>query len=211
MARTIGLTGGIGSGKSTVTALLRERGVTVLDADAAVRELQRRGGEGLRRLVDAFGPEILTADGELDRSALGRVVFSDQAARRRVEAILHPLVRRRLAEEQEAAERRGATVVVQDIPLLFESRNRASFDETILVYAPPEMQRRRLVELRGMRPADADARIESQMPMEEKRRLATHIIENTGSLEELRAAVDRVWGEVTGQPDGPRSGAGSQV
>ncbi|MGH7920874.1 MAG: dephospho-CoA kinase, partial [Candidatus Dormibacteraceae bacterium] len=141
-----------------------------------------------------------------------RIVFSDRAARRRVEAILHPLVRRLLAEEQEAAERRGAAVVVHDIPLLFEARDPGRFDETILVYAPPEVQRRRLVGLRGMSQADADARIESQMPMEEKRRLATRVIDNTGSLGELRAAVDRVWGEVIGQSgDGPGAGAGSRA
>jgi dephospho-CoA kinase len=197
MTRTIGLTGGIGSGKSAVTALLRGRGVTVLDADGIVRELQRPGAEGLRRLVEAFGPGILLPSGDLDRAALGRLVFADDETRRQVEAILHPLVRERMAAEQAAAEANGATVVVQDIPLLFEARDPVGFDATVLVYAPPEMQRTRLVELRGMTPADAEARIKAQLPMSEKRSRATYVIDNTGSLQDLEAEVDRVWARVT--------------
>lgn len=196
MARTIGLTGGIGSGKSVVTALLRRRGVPVLDADEIVRDLQEPGAEGLARLVEAFGRGILQPSGELDRGALGRLVFGDDEVRRRVEAILHPLVRERMAAGQAAAEARGAGVVVHDIPLLFEARNPSGFDATVLVYAPPEVQRKRLVELRGMTAADAEARIRAQMPMEEKRRLATYVIDNTGSLEDLEAEVDRVWTEI---------------
>lgn len=199
MTRTIGLTGGIGSGKSTVTALLRRRGVPVLDADEIVRELQRPGAEGLSRLVEAFGPGILEPSGELDRAALGRLVFADQEARRRVEAILHPLVRERMAAQQAAAEARGAGIVVHDIPLLFEAREPSSFDATVLVYAPPEVQRKRLIELRGMTPADAEARIRAQLPMAEKRRRATYVIDNTGSLEQLESEVDRVWAEIARQ------------
>ncbi len=197
MTRTIGLTGGIGSGKSAVTALLRRRGVPVLDADAIVRELQRPGAEGLRRLVEAFGPGILLPSGELDRTALGRLVFGDQHTRRRVEAILHPLVRERMAEQQAAAAAAGAAIVVEDIPLLFEARDVRGFDATVLVYAPAEVQRERLVERRRMAPADAEARIKAQLPMSEKRRRATYVIDNTGSLEELEREVDRVWGRIT--------------
>jgi len=197
MTHRIGLTGGIGSGKSAVTAILRRRGVSVLDADATVRELQRPGEEGLRRLVAAFGSGILLPSGELDRGALGKLVFADPAVRRRVEAILHPLVRERMAAQEAAAEARGATVVVQDIPLLFEARGPSGFDATVLVYAPPEVQRRRLVELRGMTPADADARIGAQLPMSEKRALAAYVIDNTGSLGDLEREVDRVWRRIT--------------
>lgn len=200
LTRTIGLTGGIGSGKSAVTALLRERGVTVLDADEAVRELQRPGAEGLRRLVEAFGTGILTPGGELDRAALGRRIFGDEQARRQVEGILHPLVRQRLAEQQAEAVAGGADVVVHDIPLLFESRDPSKFDATLLVYAPPEVQRRRLVELRRMSPEDADARIAAQLPMEEKRRRATFVLDNTGSLEDLRRALDRLWPAIASTP-----------
>lgn len=203
MTRTIGLTGGIGSGKSTVTALLRRRGVPVLDADEIVRELQRPGAEGLRRLVEAFGPGILEPSGELDRAALGRLVFADEAVRRRVEAILHPLVRERMAAEQARAEARGAGIVVHDIPLLFEARDPAGFDATVLVYAPTEVQRKRLIELRGMTPADAEARIQAQLPMAEKRRRATYVIDNTRSLEELESEVDRVWAEIARHAPAP--------
>lgn len=203
MTRTIGLTGGIGSGKSTVTALLRRRGVPVLDADEIVRELQRPGAKGLRRLVGAFGPGILEPSGELDRAALGRLVFADEAVRRRVEAILHPLVRERMAAEQARAEARGAGIVVHDIPLLFEARNPSSFDATLLVYSPPEVQRQRLIELRGMTPADADARIQAQLPMAEKRRRATYVIDNSGSLEQLESEVDRVWAEIARHAPAP--------
>lgn len=203
MVRTIGLTGGIGSGKSTVTALLRSRGVPVLDADEVVRDLERPGAEGLRRLVEAFGPGILQPSGELDRSALGRLVFADREARRRVEAILHPLVRARMAAEQAEASARGARVVVHDIPLLFEARDPAGFDATVLVYAPPEVQRRRLIEQRGMTPEDVEARIRAQLPMEEKRRLATYVIDNSGSLEDLEAEVDRVWAEIARHAPAP--------
>lgn len=203
MGLLIGLTGGIGSGKSAVTASLRRRGVRVLDADAIVHELQQPGAEGLRRLVEAFGAGILYPSGELDRGALGRLVFADPEARRRVEEILHPMVRDRMETEVEAAFAGGAAVVVADIPLLFEARDPAGFDATVLVYAPPEVQRKRLVELRGMTPADAEARIAAQLPMAEKRGLATHVIENTGSLEDLEREVDRVWSLVTRQT-GPR-------
>jgi dephospho-CoA kinase len=199
MTRTIGLTGGIGSGKSVVSALLRQRGVPVLDADAIVRELEQPGAEGLRRLVEAFGPRILLASGDLDRTALGRLVFADEEVRRRVEAILHPLVRERMAAQQAAAEAAGAAIVVEDIPLLFEARDPSGFDATVLVYAPPERQRARLVALRGMTPADAEARIKAQLPMSEKRRRATYVIDNTGSLEHLEAEVERVWAEITRQ------------
>lgn len=203
MVRTIGLTGGIGSGKSTVTALLRSRGVPVLDADEVVRDLERPGAEGLRRLVEAFGPGILQPSGELDRGALGRLVFADREARRRVEAILHPLVRERMAAEQAEASARGARVVVHDIPLLFEARDPAGFDATVLVYAPPEVQRRRLIEQRGMTPEDVEARMRAQLPMEEKRRLATYVIDNSGSLEDLEAEVDRVWAEIARHAPAP--------
>lgn len=195
----IGLTGGIGSGKSAVSASLRRRGVPVLDADAIVHELQRPGARGLRRLVEEFGPTILQPSGELDRRALARLVFADAGARKQVEAILHPLVRERMSAEAEAAFKRGAPAVVEDIPLLFESRDASGFDATVLVYAPPEVQRQRLVELRGMTPADAEARIAAQLPMAEKRGRATYVIDNTGSLEDLEAEVDRVWAQVTGR------------
>jgi dephospho-CoA kinase len=195
--KTIALTGGIGTGKSTVAGMLRERGVTVIDADEAVRAVQAPGSEGLRELVAAFGEEILTPDRGLDRSRMAAIAFTDPEARRKLETIIHPLVRQWMAERQMEAIERGELVVVHDIPLLFESRGSAGFDAVLLVYAPEELQLRRLVELRGMEEQEARARIAAQMPIEEKRRLATHVIENTGSLDELRGRLDKAWTAAT--------------
>jgi dephospho-CoA kinase len=195
--RVIGLTGGIGTGKSSVSRLLREKGVTVIDADEAARAVQSRGSEGLRRLVDEFGNSILTSDGDLDRGRLAAVAFADPDARRRLNAIVHPLVREWMADRQMAAEARGEPLVVLDIPLLFESRGAAGFDDVILVYAPEEVALRRLVEQRGMSEEQARARIAAQMPIEEKRELTQHVIDNTGTLQELQAQTERIWAEVT--------------
>jgi len=195
--RTVGLTGGIGTGKSTVSAHLRRLGATVIDADEATRAVQARGSDGLRQLVDAFGPGILGPGGELDRPALAAIAFADPAARRRLEAIVHPLVRRWMAEQALEAADRGEAMVVMDIPLLFESRGTAGFDAIVLVYAPEELQVRRLVDLRGMSEEQAQARIAAQMPIEEKRRLATHVVDNTGSLDDLHRQVERLWTELT--------------
>jgi dephospho-CoA kinase len=195
--RVIGLTGGIGTGKSSVSRLLRDKGVTVIDADEATRAVQSRGSEGLRRLVDEFGASILTSDGDLDRGRLAAVAFADPEARQRLNAIVHPLVREWMADRQLAAEAQGLPYVVLDIPLLFESRGAAGFDDVILVYAPEEVALHRLVEQRGMSEEQARARIAAQMPIEEKRGLARHVIENTGTLQELRAQTERVWAEVT--------------
>jgi dephospho-CoA kinase len=194
--KVIGLTGGIGTGKSAVSRLLRRNGVTVIDADEATRAVQAPGTEGLRRLVEEFGPSILAPDGDLDRGRLAAVAFADPEARQRLNAIVHPLVREWMADRQMEAERRGEPHVVLDIPLLFESRGAAGFDAVILVYAPEELALRRLVELRGMPEAQARARIDAQMPIEEKRRLAGHVIENTGTLEQLRERTDSVWAAV---------------
>jgi dephospho-CoA kinase len=196
--RTVGLTGGIGTGKSTVAAILRELGATVIDADEATRAVQAPGSEGLRQLVEAFGPGILRPGGELDRAALADIAFRDPALRERLNAIVHPLVRLWMAERAAEAAERGDPVAVMDIPLLFEARGAGAFETVLLVYAPEELQLRRLVELRGMTPGQARARIAAQMPIEEKRRLATHVIDNTGDLQALRAQVERVWAEVAG-------------
>jgi dephospho-CoA kinase len=194
--RLIGLTGGIGTGKSTVAQMLRELGITVIDADEATRAVQAPGSEGLRQVVEAFGPSVLTPGGELDRPALAAVVFRDRAARDRLNQIIHPLVRAWMAERTLEARGRGERVVVLDIPLLYESRGDAGFDAVVLVYAPEAEQMRRLVTLRGMSEADARARISAQLSIEEKRRRATHVIMNTGTLEELRDEVERVWGQI---------------
>ena len=193
VTRTIALTGGIGTGKSTVADVLRELGATVIDADAAVRDVQAPGGEALPLLRDAFGPSILDAHGALDRPRMAAIAFADPDARRRLEAIVHPLVRARMAEGHRAAVERGAPVVVHDIPLLFESRGADGFDAVLVVAAPPDVAVRRLVEGRGMPEDEARRRIAAQMPIEEKRRRATHVIDNVGTLDDLRRAVTALW------------------
>ena len=195
--KVVGLTGGIATGKSTVASMLRSLGATVIDADEATRAVQARGTEGLQRLAREFGPGIIAPDGQLDRARLAEIAFNDPDARARLNGIVHPLVRRWMAERQREATERGDPVVVLDIPLLFESRGADAFDTVVLVYAPEDMQIRRLAELRGMSEAQARARIEAQMPIEDKRRLATHVIDNTGSMDDLRAQVERVWAYIT--------------
>jgi dephospho-CoA kinase len=194
--RLIGLTGGIGTGKSRVAGFLRELGVTVIDADEATRAVQAPGTEGLRLLADAFGEEILTPEGALDRPRLAAIAFADPKARQRLNGIVHPLVRRWMAERQREAAARGDPLVVLDVPLLFETRGTDGLDAVILVYAPEELQLKRLTELRGMDERAARERIAAQMPIDEKRRLASHVILNTGSLDELRAEAERTWAEV---------------
>ena len=196
--RLIGLTGGIGSGKSTVAALLRELGATVIDADEATRAVQAPGSPGLQQLVEAFGPEILTPDGALDRPRLAAIAFSDPEARRRLNEIVHPLVREWMAERQREAAERGDAAVVLEVPLLFETRGAEGLDAVVLVYAPEDVQLKRLIEARGMDEQAARARIASQMPIEEKRRLASHVIPNTGTLEQLRTETERTWADVQG-------------
>jgi dephospho-CoA kinase len=192
----IGLTGGIGTGKSAVSGFLRDLGVTVIDADEGTRAVQALGSEGLRRLVATFGPEILTSEGALDRARLGAVVFADAEARQRLNAIVHPLVREWMGERLREAAERGDEVVVLDIPLLFETRGTEGLDAVMLVYAPEELQLRRLVEQRGLDERAARDRIAAQMPIDDKRRLASHVIVNTGSLEDLRHQVERTWADV---------------
>jgi dephospho-CoA kinase len=194
--RLIGLTGGIGSGKSAAAAFLRKLGVTVIDADEGTRAVQAPGSEGLHRLVEAFGPEMLTTEGALDRAALGAVVFADASARQRLNAIVHPLVREWMAERVREAAERGDEVVVLDIPLLFETRGTEGLDAVILVYSPEELQLKRLVEQRGMDEGAARERIAAQMPIDDKRRLASHVVVNTGTLEDLRSEVERTWAGV---------------
>jgi dephospho-CoA kinase len=194
--RLIGLTGGIGSGKSAAAAFLRELGVTVIDADEGTRAVQAPGSVGLHRLVEAFGPEMLTTEGGLDRAALGAVVFADASARQRLNAIVHPLVREWMAERVREAAERGDEVVVLDIPLLFETRGTEGLDAVILVYSPEELQLKRLVEQRGMDEGAARERIAAQMPIDDKRRLASHVVVNTGTLEDLRSEVERTWADV---------------
>jgi dephospho-CoA kinase len=187
----VGLTGGIGSGKSTVSAILVDLGAVVVDADRLAREVVARGTPGLAQVVAAFGPEVLTTDGELDRPEVGAIVFADAAKRRVLEGIIHPLVRARGAE-LEAAAGPGA-VVVHDIPLLVETGQADRFDAVVVVDVPVDTQVERIMRDRGWTEEQARARIAAQASREERRSAATYVIENTGTREDLRQRVAEVF------------------
>ena len=197
MAATVrvGLTGGIASGKSTVSAILRELGAVVIDADELAREVVAKGTPGLAAVIDEFGPGLLTSDGDLDRPAMGALVFGDETARRRLEAIVHPLVFERIVDLEAHAP--DGAVVVHDIPLLAESGRADSFDAVIVVDAPAEVQVGRMVRDRGWTTDDALARIAAQASPEDRRAIATYVVDNTGTLEDLRHEVHKIYGELT--------------
>jgi dephospho-CoA kinase len=186
----IGLTGGIGSGKSTVAALLAEHGAVIVDADRIAREVVEPGTPGLAAVVAEFGERVLAADGSLDRPSLAGVVFADPAARARLDAVVHPLVRARAAELVAAAPRDA--VVVQDVPLLVETGQAASYDLVLVVRADVEERVRRLVG-RGLTAEDARARIASQATDEQRAAVADVVISNDGDRDDLAAQVDRFW------------------
>ena len=186
----VGLTGGVASGKSTVSAILAELGAVVIDGDKLAREVVERGTPGLAAVVEAFGPELLTPEGDLDRPAMGAIVFNDETKRKQLEAIVHPLVFERYAELEAATG--PDDVVIHDIPLLAESGRAAEFDEVIVVDAPEELQMQRMLRDRGWSEEDARSRIASQASREERLAIATHVIDNTGSLKALRTRVHEV-------------------
>ncbi|MFH1983741.1 MAG: dephospho-CoA kinase [Pseudomonadota bacterium] len=188
--KIVGLTGGIASGKSTVSAMLAELGAAVIDADRIAREVVRPGMPAYSRIVDHFGQAVLLPDGEIDRQALGDIVFYDAAQKEVLNAIVHPEVISAYALEIAALEKdRPEALVVMDVPLLLESRMHEGLCEVIVVYVPESLQRKRLMARDGISAADADARIGSQMPIEEKKRCATIVIDNTGDLAETRRQV----------------------
>lgn len=197
MTVRVGLTGGIASGKSTVSAILAELGAVVVDADLIAREVVARGTPGLAAVVEEFGTGLLTPEGDLDRPAMGALVFADPAARERLEAIVHPLVHRRSAE-LEAAAAPGA-VVVHDIPLLAEVGRAGQFDAVVVVDAPTDLQLERMVRDRGWTREQAEARIAAQASRDERLAIATHVVDNTGSLEDLRRRVEEIYGELAAQ------------
>ncbi|MGI8536816.1 MAG: dephospho-CoA kinase [Mycobacteriales bacterium] len=190
----VGLTGGIGSGKSTVSALLTAHGAVVIDFDLLAREVVEPGTPGLAAVVDAFGGDVLDPQDNLDRSALGLRVFDDADARRALEGIVHPLVRARAAEIEAAAPKDA--VIVHDTPLLVETGQAASFDVVVVVDVPVELQVERLVAERAMREEDARARVTTQASREQRRAVADFVVDNTGSRDDLSARVDQLWADL---------------
>jgi dephospho-CoA kinase len=190
--KLIGLTGGVGSGKSTVATMLRELGAVVVDADEASHAVYEPGTPGFEAVVGEFG-DYYVSDGRIDRQRLGELIFKDAASRRRLNAIVHPLVRDWMAARTVEAAEKGAEVVIQDVPLLFENGLEPLFSSVVLVYVPEEMQLARLVEGRGFTPERARAVIATQVPIEEKRRRAHIVIDNSGTPEQTRAQVEQLW------------------
>ncbi len=198
----VALTGNIASGKSSVARVWARLGAPIIDADALARRAVEPGSPALDRIARAFGPEVLEPGGGLNREAMRGIVFRDEAARRRLEAIVHPEVGRLRAEEERRLEQEGARVVVNDIPLLFEVGLEDEFDVVVLVDAPEAVRLDRLVRGRGLDPEEARRMIAAQMPAESKRRRADIVIENAGTLEELETNAERVWRELERRASG---------
>lgn len=188
--RRIGLTGGIGSGKSTVARMLEDLGAVVIDADQVSRELVEPGMPALAELVEAFGPQILREDGSLNRGLLAQIAFASPQATARLNAIMHPRIASESARRIQAAE---GSVVVYDMPLLVETGQRDVVDVVIVVDVPEDEQVRRAVELRGMDPVDVRRRIQAQASRQQRRAVADYVIDNSGTLDETRAQVSRIW------------------
>ncbi len=214
MTCILGLTGGIGSGKSTVTRMLAELGATIIDADAIVHAQQAAGQPMLLEIAAAFGDKVIAADGSLDREALSAIVFSDESARTRLGNIVHPPVIAEMMNRAKAAVEADDPLAVLDIPLLFEGRlsGRGSgavmnFDATICVWVRREVQLERTTARDGCSAEEAERRIVAQLPIDEKREMADHVIDNSGSLEETRAQVVSLVAELT---RGQRAGQDSE-
>jgi len=193
MAFVVGLTGGIGSGKSTVCAMLHDHGAVVIDADAIVHELQRSGTELFDEMVKHFGDDVLGSDGELDRKKVGAIVFNDPEQRKALEAMTWPRVGARVAELMQEA---GDKVVVIDVPLMVESRgNGRTYDTIVVVDSAPDTQLAHLKE-KGVSESDAKARMSAQASREDRLKLADHVVTNDGTIDELEKQVDALWPEL---------------
>ncbi|MHA6483285.1 dephospho-CoA kinase [Paenibacillus sp. strain BS8-2] len=190
----IGLTGGIASGKSTVGRLLAERGAKLVDADEVAREIVRPGEPALEAIASLFGQAILHPEGTLDRQALGKIVFHDKEKLSQLEAITHPAIRQRMQSRIHSFESQNpGGLVVADIPLLYETKQEALYQGIMVVYVPVELQHQRLMDRNSMSPEEATRRISLQMDIEEKRKRADWLINNSGSLEETERQVQQFW------------------
>ncbi|KIP21621.1 dephospho-CoA kinase [Anoxybacillus ayderensis] len=194
---TIGLTGGIASGKSTVAAMFRDLHIPVIDADEIAHRVTAINGEAYKPIVEVFGRDILEANGAIDRRKLGTIVFDDEQKRKQLNAIVHPLVRKHMLQQKEQYAKQKEKAVVLDIPLLFESKLEHLVDRILVVYVDEQTQLHRLCERNGFSVEEARARMKAQMPLEEKRKKADAVIDNNGTIEEtkrqLHACLVR-WG-----------------
>ena len=194
----VGLTGGIGSGKSEVSSRLRALGAVVIDSDVLAREVVAKGTDGLAEVVREFGPEVLDEHGALNRPKLGAIVFGDDEARKRLEAIIHPRVRARAAQIE--AEAGPDAIVVHDIPLLVETGQADRFDAVVVVDVPPAVQLERLTGSRGMTADEATARIRSQASREDRLAVAAYVVDNTGTPDDLDRRVGELWERLRDAP-----------
>ncbi|CAM3488463.1 dephospho-CoA kinase [Brevibacillus invocatus] len=195
----LGLTGGIATGKSTVTGMLRERGIPVIDADQIAREVVEPGKPAYDAIVGHFGRDILLEDGQIDRKKLGEIVFSDESERQKLNAIVHPEVRRVMREEAETAEKNGASIVFMDIPLLFESKLQYMVEKIVVVYAPAAMQLARMMERDELEEEQAQKRLRAQFPIDQKREEADFLIDNSRTREETERQVENMLAEIRGE------------
>ena len=193
--KVIGLTGGIACGKSTASMYLKELGACIVDTDGISRATTKKGGKGYYAVLEHFGRELLLENGEIDRRKLGGIVFADETKRQELNGIIHPIVIEESKEQMQAARDAGCKVCILDVPLLFESGMETLCDETWLVYVPREEQIRRIGERDGLDEQAAAARIDSQMPLEEKKRRADIAIDNSGTIEELQTKLKSLWEE----------------
>lgn len=195
MATIIGLTGGIASGKSTVTAMLRLKGFAVIDADAAARAAVEPGEEALAQISAAFGPDIMLPDGTLDRPKLGSIVFNNEEKRRQLNSIVHPAVRKKMADWQAEAVSTGRKTIFLDIPLLFESGLTHMVERIIVVYVNEETQLERLMNRNSLSEEEARARISSQQPLKDKVKMADAVIDNNGAVEDMKVQLEKILSE----------------
>lgn len=196
MTYVLGLTGGIASGKSTVSNYLYEQGAVIVDADLAARQVVEPGAAGLAQLTAEFGQKIVDEAGGLDRAALGKIIFNDQKKRELVNQILHPLIKKEMLAQVKLAEHKGTSLVILDIPLLFESHCEQYCDAVLVVDVTPEVQVQRLMERNNYSKAEALARISSQMDPSTRRRLADFIVDNNGSQAETFKQVEQILEEI---------------
>ena len=195
MALIIGLTGGIASGKSTIANMLKNEGITVIDADVESRLAVEQGEEAYDHIVNHFSKSILLEDGSINRAKLGEIIFNNKEERMKLNEIVHPAVRKRMLQKKESAENNGEAIIIMDIPLLFESKFTELVDKTLLVFVDEDIQLQRLMERNHYSKQEALARIHSQMPLAEKKRLADVVIDNNGSLEQTELQLKNVLSE----------------
>ncbi|MBG9445805.1 dephospho-CoA kinase [Cytobacillus firmus] len=191
MSLTVGLTGGIASGKSTVSSLLIKKGYTVIDADIEARLAVEKGEEAYQEILRHFGERVLLKDGSIDRAELGSIIFHNETERKALNSIVHPAVRKRMTAKKEQAISRKEQLIILDIPLLFESKLQYMCDKTLLVYADEDIQLQRLMQRNQLSEKEAMARIQSQMPLKDKKALADAVIDNNGTIEETEK---QLWG-----------------